>query len=86
MAEHTGIIKEIHEEEKINDNLTKRRFIIEEDTRYKNLICFDLINDRTDLIDPYEVGENVVVSYNLKSHNHNGKWFTQATAWKIQRQ
>ena len=85
MGQQTGTILEIHSEEVINENLTKRRFVIEEDGRYKNKICFELMNDRTDLIDPYQVGDKINVSYNLKSHEHNSKWYSQIMAWKIER-
>ena len=85
MAEQTGTIKEIYPEEKISESLSKRRFIIEEDGKYKNTICFELINGRTDLIDPYQIGDNVKVSYNIKSHCHSDKWYTQAIAWKLER-
>jgi hypothetical protein len=68
----------------ISEKLTKRIFVIEiQNGQYKDDLAFELINNKVDLIDGVNVGDTVTVAANISSREWNGKWFTQASAWKI---
>jgi len=81
-----GKILIIADEVQVSDKFKKREFIIQTDEKYPKKICFQLINDRVDLIDPYMEGETVLVEYNPESKESNNRWFTNLTAWKIEKQ
>ena len=83
MAELTGKIIEINPEERINDTLTKRTFVIEDESKYHNLVCFELLNDKTDIIEYYKVDQRVEVLFSVRSRKSNDKYFTSATAYSI---
>jgi len=86
MSEIKGKILAIGNEERVSDKFKKREFVIEEvDGKHPKKICFQLVNDRVDLIDPYQVNETIIVHYNLESKEFNGRWFTNATAWKLEK-
>ena len=79
------------DEQVISDKFTKRDFVIEfaENPQYPELISFQLIQDKTDLIDPFEVGQEITVGFNLKGRkwtNPKGEdvYFNTLQAWKIQ--
>jgi single-strand DNA-binding protein len=68
----------------ISEKLTKRIFVIEiQNGQYKDDLAFELINNKVDLVDGVNVGDTVTVGANISSREWNGKWFTQASAWKI---
>lgn len=83
MAELTGKIIEINREEQINDTLKKRTFAIEDESKYHNTVCFELLNEKTDLIEYYEVGQNVTVLFSVKSRKSNERYFTSCIAYSI---
>lgn len=83
MAELNGIITEIHEIEQVNEGLKKRTFVIEDDTKYHNTVCFELINDKTDIIQYYKVGQKVEVLFSIKSRRHNDRYFASIIAYSV---
>lgn len=59
------------------------------DDKYEQFITFELLNDRTDIIDPFGVGEEITVSFNLKGREWKSpqgevKYFNTLEAWKVQ--
>ena len=60
----------------------KQEFIIETQAQYPKKICLSLWGDK---IDQYSltVGEMVNVSVDLESREYNGRWYTEARAWKL---
>ena len=86
MAELTGKIIEINAEERINDTLTKRTFVIEDDTKWHNTVCFELLNEKTDSIEYYQVGDIIEVLYSVKSRkSKDDRWFTSAACYSHKR-
>lgn len=81
-----GIIQGISEKERVSDKFIKREFVIKTEGTYPKDVCFQVVQDRVDIIDPYELGDVVAVHFNPESRNSNGRWFTNLTAWKIERE
>lgn len=69
------------------NNLQKKTVALEEvtDKEYKGWITFDLIKDKVDLIEFYNVGDTVNVSLNFRATESNGRWFTNINARKIEK-
>lgn len=85
---YTWIIINIGEIQTVWQNwLQKRTVVLEEvnDKDYKWGIAFDLIKDKTKLIDWYKVGDVVTVSLNFKTNYYEVKdtYYNSITAWKI---
>ena len=67
-----------------NGNWVKQQFVIETNTdRYPKKICFVAWNDRTEIISRMKPGDEVKVSFDLESREFNGRWYTDAKAWRI---
>lgn len=62
----------------------KCTYVLETQEQYPKKLAFDLLGDRIDRFAP-KVGEYVKVSFDLNSREFNGKWFTNATAWNVER-
>lgn len=61
----------------------RKEFVIETDEQYPKKICFTLFNDKITLLEGYEVGADVEVSFNLESREYQGRYFHNVNAWKI---
>lgn len=83
MGEITGKLVHVFTEETISEKMRKREFVINVPGKYSKDVCFQLLNDRTSLIDQFKVGDEINVSYELSSREYQGKYYTQANAWKI---
>ena len=62
----------------------KQEFILETDEQFPKKVCFTLFGDKVDLASGLSQGQEVEVSFNLDSREYNGRWFTNANAWKIE--
>ena len=66
----------------VGNGFNIRTFVVEETQGdYPCSMGFSLIKDKVDLSTP--VGSEVVVSYNPKCRESNGRWFTNLVAWRI---
>ncbi len=63
--------------------MKKLEFVIETESKFPKKICFSLWNDKIDLLNA-KAGDNVKVSFDLESREYNGRWYTEAKAWKVE--
>jgi len=63
----------------------KQEFILETPGQYPKKVCLSLWGEK---VDEYRVaeGETVTASINLESREYNGRWYTEARAWKLNKQ
>lgn len=80
----TGSLKEKHDAVQVTEKLLTRLFVIEKQGKYPELYAFQLINDRCDIIDAFDDGQEIEVSFNIKCREWQTKYFTNLDAWKIQ--
>ena len=91
MSELSVKIYKISETQKVSDSFSKREFIVETDTQYKQYLLLQVVKDKCAVLDGYEVGENVKVSLNLNGRlwtNPQGeeKCFNTLDCWKIEKE
>lgn len=86
-----GRITEIKESQQVSETFRKRSFVVEyaENSQYPEYISFELIQDRCDLVNGFQVGQDVEVSFNLKgrkwvSPEGETKYFNSLQAWRIE--
>lgn len=78
----------------ISDRFKKRKFVIEKKETSPNgfefvdTIKFQLVQDKVDILDPYQLGQNINVHFNIKGNKweKNGQvnYFVNLDAWKIE--
>ena len=85
-----GKLIEKYETSKINDSFRKREFVVEyvENPQYPELLKFDLIQDKCDLLEEFNVGDSLKVEFNLKGRkwtdpSGNDKYFNTLQAWRL---
>lgn len=88
--EVTGVIKQVLKVEqgtsKAGKDWKKLNFVLEtKDGEYTNTICFDIFGEEK--VDNFlkfnNVGDEVVVSFNVSSREYNERWYTQTSAWMV---
>jgi len=84
-----GKLYKIDSEQVISDKFKKREFVVETMDDYPQLLSIQLTQDRTGLIDIFNVGDEVTVSINLRGRkwtNKEGvdKFFNTIEAWRIE--
>ena len=85
-----GKLIEKFETAKITDSFKKREFVVEyaENPMYPEFVKFELIQDRCDLIEPFNTGDEIEIDFNLKGRKWTDKqgevkYFNSLQAWKV---
>ncbi len=86
--EQAGRIVKILEKQsgtsKAGKEWVKQSFVIDKGTEYNSEICFNLFGEyKVKLLDKYEVGSQVEVSFNVTSREYNGQYYTSADAFRV---
>ena len=85
-----GKIKIIGETQTFGSNgFRKRELVVTTDEQYPQMIMIEFIQDKTDLLNNYSVGQDVKVSINLRGRewiNPQGeaKYFNSIQGWRIE--
>ncbi len=85
-----GKIKKIEETKEYGNNgFRKREVIITTEEQYPQPIAIEFVQDKTDLLNNYSVGQNVKISINLRGRewtNPQGevKYFNSIQGWRIE--
>ena len=64
----------------------KQSFLLDTGAQYNPEICFQLFgDDKIAMLEHYNIGDQVEVSFNLSSREWNGRYFHNVDAWKIEK-
>ena len=69
---------------KAGNNWSKQEYVIETQEAYPKKIHFSFFGDRANQY-PLEVGDTVRLSFDIDSHEYNGRWFTSINGWKAEK-
>lgn len=89
--EVNGILKIKSETQMVSEKFSKREFVVTTDanTQYPQYISFQLTQDKCGLLDQYNVGDEIKVSFNLRGREWNGpqgvRYFNSLEAWRLER-
>jgi len=84
-VELKGKIKVIGEFQTFDSGFTKQQIVITEPGQYPNDIPIDFLKDKTDLLQNYKEGDDVIVSVNIRGSEYNGKYYVGLNAWTIKK-
>lgn len=94
--EVTGKLIQINDVQEISSTFRKREFVIEitetnmnSGMTFTNFASFQLVQDRVDAISPFQVGDNIKVSFNIRGNrwekDGNVRYITNLNAWRIEK-
>jgi hypothetical protein len=84
-----GKLKIVGKEQVISDKFKKLEFVIETDGQYPKPVIFQLSNDKTGIINSFQIGQDIEVAYNINgrewvSPQGEVKYFNTLEAWRIE--
>ena len=82
--EVTGKLKVKMEEQSFSSGFTKREFVLTTEEQYPQDIKFELIKDKTSVIDKFKPNDTIKVSFNLRGNEYNGKYYVNLQAWRVE--
>jgi hypothetical protein len=89
--ETTGILKVKKDTQQVSEKFSKREFVMTTDmtTQYPQYISMQLTQDKCALLDAYNEGDEVKVSFNLRGREWSGpegvKYFNSLEAWRLEK-
>lgn len=86
-----GKLLEVFDTQNVTSTFRKREFILEyaENPQYPELLKFELIQEKCDLLDGFTAGQEINVFFNLKGRKWTDpkgevKYFNSLQAWRLQ--
>jgi len=90
--ELSGKLVEKYDVQQVSEKFKKREFVVEAtdgNLQYPELIKFQLVQDKCDLLDNFQLNDEVKVSFNIKGRKweKEGKvnYFTNLDAWRMEK-
>jgi len=86
--EVTGKVKKVNDEQQVSATFKKRELVIVTDAQYPETILIEFVQDKCDLLNDLQVGQNITVGINLAGRewiNPQGetKYFNSIKGWRI---
>jgi hypothetical protein len=91
MFQVQGILKVKNNEVQVNERFKKREFVltVEPSSQYPQQVQFQLVQDKCSLLNDFNVGEEIKVSFNLRgrewTRDNEVRYFNTLDAWRIER-
>jgi single-strand DNA-binding protein len=86
-----GILKAKFAEQQVSEKFRKRDFVITDNSsQYPQHVTFQLLQDRCGLIDAFQLGQEIKVSFNIRGRewadpkSGETKYFNTVEAWRIE--
>ena len=71
--------------EKKTESFQAREFVIEvNEGNYPQFVKFQLVQDRCNLVDSYNEGDQIKVHFDLRGREWQGRYFTNLNAWRVE--
>jgi hypothetical protein len=85
MYETRGTLKWIGEVQTFPSGFSKREFVVTtEHDKYPQDLKFEIVKDKTSMLDAFSTGSPVVVNFDIRGNEYNGKYFVNLSCWKLQ--
>jgi hypothetical protein len=84
MYETSGKLKWIGSVQSFPSGFSKREFVVTTADKYPQDLKFEIVKDKCSLLDPFEIGQDVEISFDIRGNEYNGKYFVNLSCWKIQ--
>lgn len=85
MYEASGTIKRIFDTQTFPSGFTKREFVLTTAAdRYPQDLKFEVVKDKCSMLDQFEQDQEVVVNFDIRGNEYQGKYFVNLSCWKIQ--
>ncbi|HEY8962032.1 MAG TPA: DUF3127 domain-containing protein [Luteolibacter sp.] len=85
MYETRGTLKLINDVQTFGSGFTKREFVVTTaHDKYPQDLKFEIVKDKCALLDSFEQGQEVVVNFDIRGNEYQGRYYVNLSCWKIQ--
>lgn len=85
MYQSSGTLKLINDTQTFPSGFSKREFVVTTSAdRYPQDLKFEVVKEKTALLDQFAVGQPVTVSFDIRGNEYNGKYYVNLSAWKLE--
>lgn len=64
----------------------KQSFVLDNGAKFNPEVSFNLFGqEKVDMLNGFNVGDEIEVAFNLSSREYNGNYYTSADVWKMQK-
>ena len=81
----TTILQPVNGTSKAGKEWNKQDFIVNTGGEYPDNICFTLFGAKISQLEGKTINDSVNVSFNVSSREHEGKWYHNINAWKVEK-
>jgi len=79
-----GTITVIYDTQSFKSDFTKREFVVKTEGKYPQDLKFEFTKDKCQVLNSYNEGDEVEVSFDVRGNEYNGKYYVNLSAWKIE--
>lgn len=79
-----GRIRRKFDVEVFPSGFKKQELVVTTDEQYPQDIKLTFMKEKADLLERFQEGEEVVVSFDLRGREYQGKYYVDLSAWRIQ--
>lgn len=83
MYEAAGKIKVIFETQTFPSGFSKREFVVTTESKYPQDLKFEVVKDKCGMLDNFKEGNDVVVNFDVRGNEYNGKYYVNLSCWKL---
>eukprot|EP00287_Rhodomonas_sp_CCMP768_P030202 CAMPEP_0202849768 /NCGR_PEP_ID=MMETSP1389-20130828/81703_1 /ASSEMBLY_ACC=CAM_ASM_000865 /TAXON_ID=302021 /ORGANISM="Rhodomonas sp., Strain CCMP768" /LENGTH=167 /DNA_ID=CAMNT_0049527851 /DNA_START=15 /DNA_END=518 /DNA_ORIENTATION=- len=80
-----GTLKVVNDVMKFDSGFTKREFVVTTEEMYPQDVKFEVVKDRCALLDQYNPGDHLKVSFNIRGNEWQNKYYVNLQAWRIEK-
>jgi len=85
MYETRGTLKMIGDIQTFGSGFTKREFVVTTaHDKYPQDLKFEIVKDKCALLDTYAAGQEVIVNFDIRGNEYQGRYYVNLSCWKIQ--
>lgn len=79
-----GKVKVIFDTQTFSSGFTKKEFVLTvPDGQFPQDIKFEVLKDKTALLNKVDVGDELEVDFDIRGREHNGNYYINLVAWRI---
>jgi len=68
-----------------NGEWKNQDFILEQPGQYPRSVCISLWGDRIEALKNFNIGDSIKVQIDIESREYEGRWYTSAKAWQLEK-
>ena len=85
MYETRGTLKMIGDVQTFGSGFTKREFVVTTaHDKYPQDLKFEIVKDKCALLDTFAPGQEVIVNFDIRGNEYQGRYYVNLSCWKIQ--